>query len=278
MASTLTQERGFNRESILPDIWSDPSVASTLRKALKKARKRGIQELFSWHFDSRIGACWADFRRIRDQLRAQRLDFEAMLWMAALMVRLRWDNQGFDWSEANTFCWSSPLTNEFAVTVTGWLNRTMKHGVPVLEMKLMGLNACVMGQSVPTQVPRRSDAHPDFRSFEGIHQRCEWAVDQIKHDCSEWPYGHYAITENEAVVLLAESTDEPPSIALGDQILASAEAAGHDFDQGDYAFDEHVEWGGQTYRVQGLANHAPGFAPVTQMAVKQVERVTGDVA
>lgn len=274
MASPLTQKHSFNPVSILPDNWSDPSDASTLRKALKKSRKRGIQELFSWHFDSRIKDCWADFFRIRDQLHAQRLDFDSLLWMAALIVAERWDSQGFDWTEANTFCWSLPLSSEFAVTLTGWLNRTMKHGVPVLEMQLMGLNACAMTQRVPTQVPPRSPTHPDFRSFDGIHQRCEWALDQIQNGFGEWPYANYAITEGElGVVLRAEEIDEPPAIALGDQILASAKAAGHDFDQGDYAFDERMVWGGKTYRVQGLANHAPGFAPMTQMAVKSVQRI-----
>ena len=273
---TVSQKRparSHNPESIL-SIWADPSLATELPKAWQALQKHGLNEVFYWQIDPRLSALAQDCNLIVDQLDACHLSMDSITWLTAVRAAEELDAQGFDWTEADTFCISVPLSEDFAVTLTGWLNRTIRHGVPVLEMKLMGLNACVMGQSVPTQVPPRSAAHPDFRSFDGIHQRCEWAMHQIKHVCGEWPYGHYAISENEeAVVLLAESTDEPPSITLGDQILASAEKAGHDFEQGDYTFDERVVWGGQTYRVQGLANHAPGFAPVTQMAVKSVQLV-----
>ena len=270
--SALTKARRFNPASILPNIWTNSD--REFQKAWTQMQKEGLEELFSWSADHRIAHLAKDCNRIVDQLDACHLNIDALLWTAALMVGMRWDSQGFDWTEANTFCWSYPLTDEFAVTVTGWLNRTMKHGVPVMEMKLMGLNACAVGQSVPTQVPPRSASHPDFRSFDGIHQRCEWAVHQIRNDYGEWPYGHFAITEGELnVIFKAEETDPPPASTLGDQILASAEAVGHDFDQGDYVFDERVVLGGQTYRVQGLANHAPGFAPVTQMAVMSMKAV-----
>ena len=276
----MRRPRTFNTESILPDTWTRPAEVDKLKAAWKKRRKFGRVELFAFELLPELDTL-SDSVVIWDHLKAHSIDLRDYLLVAAMQVAVRWDRMGSDWENADSFCHSSVFKDGVAVIVTGLLNRTEIEGVPVLEMKVLGLNQGRPVARVPTQVPPRTAQDIDFRSPEGIFQRCDWKLTLIRKGYDVWPYAHYGVNEGEDlldVVRDLDDEDQLPSVTLGDQLLASAEKAGHDFDQGDYAFDEHVVWGGQTYRVQGLANHAPGFAPVTQMAVKQVERVTGDVA
>ncbi len=261
-------------ESILPTFWTREGEVERI-KALWATQAAGGPDLVC--LEIHAGALELPDHQVLEAHFGDQ--FHQVLGQVALhMVDHTSRAASGDWSDADTVSWSGAILGRY-LTVTGWLNRILIEDVPVTEFYVLGFNQCPWPAParVPTQVPpfqnwMKKDL--DYRGPDGLRYRAESHLKDIRKGWNDWPFAGYAITEGEELVEFVWELDAPlPSVTLGDQLLTSAEAAGHDFAQGDYAFDEHVVWGGQTYRVQGLANHAPGFAPVTQMAVKQVERV-----
>lgn len=252
-----------NKESILPTFWTrEGEVERT------KARWAGGPDLVCLEFH--VGALvLPDYQVLEAHFEDQFC--QVLCHMAQNLVdHVSRENSG-DWSDADTVSWSGEIMGRY-IAVTGWLNRTLVDDVPVTEFYVLGFNQCPWPAParVPTQVPQDRD----YRGPDGLCYRAGVLLKDIRNGWNAWPFPGYTITEGKELVEFAYQLDsELPSVTLGDQVMASAEADRHDFDQGDYAFDEHVVWDGQTYRVQGLANHAPGFTPVTQMAVKSVQRI-----
>lgn len=267
-----------NKESILPTFWTrEGEVERT------KARWAGGPDLVCLEFH--VGALvLPDYQVLEAHFEDQFC--QVLCHMAQNLVdHVSRENSG-DWSDADTVSWSGEIMGRY-IAVTGWLNRTLVDDVPVTEFYVLGFNQCPLPAPAPVRVPTQVPPFQkdlDYRGPDGLRYRADFQLKNIRkkdirNGWNYWPFACHAITEGEELIEFTREFDaELPSFTLCDQLLASAFAAGHDFERGDYAFDEQVVWGGQTYRVQGLANHAPGFAPVTQMAVKQVERVTGDVA
>lgn len=177
---------------------------------------------------------------------------------------------GTKWADGRT-----PFTQTITMTVgtvqvVGVINLCRVAGAPVREWVTFG-EMFVSADYVPDV-----ECAIDWRSAEGLAMRAKVALSALSRGRD--PEGLYNMDDDYSLDLdgaafvlygATEDGEERPATALGDQILATAAAQGHDWETGRFTFSEVFEraYGKKRWRIEGTCDHTGGYVPVTSVVV-----------